>query len=249
MKINNKKTIISVTIVILFIIITSFFILNHQKRKSLDEIFGQQKSGEYKKNIMTDDELTKEEISDTLQILYKIHYISINDYQSEDPNRIIADELLEAMNDVNKLKQLVLTTEKLMKSKNDAIATTGLALDVTSKNLIIPYEAWIKYLRGVTIETVELSEFQYQHSLFISTTHDSYLLLAEGVSLLPMVTINFAKDDKSKNEFNNELKDYFVTTMNNIFKDVLIEDTKFHQETGMSNVVPVIIKNYQNFFN
>lgn len=196
----------------------------------------------------TNNEELKSEIDNILHALLVLHYVSIIDKKSVDPNSVILDELQESMNDLNKLQGLKYETESISKSKNEIIATTGLAINVTALTLIETYSTWIEYLRSVDINTVNISEFQYQLALFQTSTHDSYLTLVKGVSLLPMVTVEFAKEEDAENSVNEDLKNHFLKKIDELFTDILTDNEIFYKETKNRYVVPVIIQGYKDFF-
>jgi len=187
------------------------------------------------------------QVDDTLDVLMRIHYVSTTDKPLSGPDSVILDMLQESMNDLNKLKGLVYKTEILSKSQNEIIATTGLVLNVSVLELINAYSGWIEYLRKVDINNVGVSEFQYQLALFQTSTHDTYLKLVEGASLLPMITVQFAKEDGGKNSIDEDLKNHFVSKIDDLFGDILIADDLFHKETNSRYAIAVLIRNYNNF--
>src|SRR3989338_4271104 len=188
------------------------------------------------------------QVDDTLDVLMRIHYVSTIDKPPSGPDSVILDQLQESMNDLNKLKGLVYKAETLSKSQNEIIATTGLVLNVSVLELINAYSGWIEYLRKVDINNVGVSEFQYQLALFQTSTHDTYLKLVEGASLLPMITVQFAKEDGGKNSIDEDLKNHFVSKIDDLFGDILIADDLFHKETNSRYAIAVLIRNYKNFF-
>lgn len=196
---------------------------------------------------MNDEEI-KNELDSTLDVLMRIHYVSIIEKKSTNPESVIVDELTESMDDLNKLKGLLYKTEPLSKSKNETIAVTGLDLHLTSLELIKAYDLWIKYLRGVDLNNPNLSEFQYQLALFQSSTRDAYLKLIEGAVLLPMVTVKFAENG-GQNSFNEDLKAHFIAKIDQLFKDILIDSDLYYKKTKNRYAVAVIISGYKNFFN
>jgi hypothetical protein len=194
------------------------------------------------------DEDIKAELDSTLDVLMRIHYVSIIEKKSNNPESVIVDELTESMDDLNKLKGLVYKTEALSKSRNEIIATTGLVLNLSTQSLIKTYDTWIQYLRGVDINNINISEFQYQLALFQSSTHDIYLTLVENSSLLPMVTVKFAKEGEGENSVNEDLKNHFLAKIDELFKDILIDNEKFYKETKNRYAIAILISGYQNFF-
>ncbi len=197
-------------------------------------------------NSESSEEQIKESIDSSLVTLLKIHNISQKDIETVDPNSLIIDMLQESMNDVNKLNRVLSDTDSLVKSENKVISTTGMSLNVTAKSLITSYTSWIQYLRTVDINNLDVKEFQYQLSLFQTSTHDAYLNLIEGASLLPVVVINFENENAS-GTVNLVLKNYFSTRIDELFKDILIEDDRYHLETKNRYTVAVIIREYKKF--
>jgi len=188
------------------------------------------------------------QVDDTLDVLMRIHYVSTIDKPPSGPDSVILDQLQESMNDLNKLKGLVYKAETLSKSQNEIIATTGLVLHISVLELINAYSGWIEYLRKVDINNIDLAEFQYQLALFQTSTHDTYLKLVEGASLLPMITVQFAKEDGGENSINGDLRNHFIAKIDELFGDILIADDLYHKETKNRYAVAVLIKNYKNFF-
>lgn len=190
----------------------------------------------------------KTSIDDVLHILYVIHLSYLTDIStSKDSNLFIMNELQEAMNDRNKLNNLLYRSESLKESKDQLISVTGLSLNATLLSLINSHDVWIQYLRGVDINTVNVSEFQYQLANFQSSTHDAYLKLAEGVSLFPMIVVNFSEEGGEENNVDEDLKNYFIGQMNDKFDEILIENQTFYKETKTRYTVPIIIENYKEF--
>ena len=187
------------------------------------------------------------QVDDTLDVLMRIHYVSTIDVQPSSPESVILDGLQESMNDLNKLKGLLYKTETLSKSQNEIIATTGLVLKVSVLELITAYGGWVEYLRKVDINNIDLSEFQYQLALFQTSTHDTYLKLIEGASLLPMIVVQFAEEDGGKNSINEDLRNHFVAKIDELFGDILIADDLYHKETKNRYAVAVLIRNYKDF--
>ena len=200
------------------------------------------------KGGMSDEEINLE-LDNLLGILMNIHYISITDTTSSDPSTVILDELQEAMNDKNKLERLQYKLEPLMKSENEVINVTAFATETTRVILIQAYEKWIEYLHGFDITNPDISEFQYQLALFGSSTHDAYLLFVEGASMLPVVAVEFKGEDGSENTINENIKNHFLSKIDELFSDIFIENEKFYKETGNRYAIPLLVQGYKDFFN
>lgn len=197
-------------------------------------------------SFMSDDEI-KSQLDEVLTALMHFHYISVDDKELDNPDTFILDMLSEAMNDLNKLKSLQVRTQNLDKSPNEVIATTGFVIRTSSQLMIPAYEAWIQYLRGVDANNVSVSEFQYQLAKFNSSTHDVYLKLVEGSSLLPMVTVVFGKDG-AQNTVNEDLKTYFLAKIDELFTDIFADDDQFYRETKNRYAVAVLVRGYKDFY-
>ncbi len=197
-------------------------------------------------SFVSDTEL-KDQLDSTLDVLMRIHSVSITDIPLKSPESLIVDELTESMNDLNKLKGLTYKIEEISKSKNEIISTTGLVLDISVKSLIKVYEPWIQYLRGVDINNLVVSEFQYQLALFQSSTHDVYLTLVENASLLPMVTVIFGESG-SQNTVNEDLKAHFLAKIDDLFTDIFINDDQFYKETKNRYAIAVLVRGYRDFY-
>lgn len=198
-------------------------------------------------NGLTDEEINNQ-VDDILITLMKIHYISIRDREITDPESLIAEELEEAMNDVNKLKNLQSRIESYEESSNKIISTTRLGLRVSILSLIDVNNRYIDYLRKIDNANINVPEFQYQITLFRTSSHDTYLTMAEGVSLLPMIAVRFAEKDNEKNSVNEEVKGHFLAKIDELFGDILEKDDIYYKEKKVRNVVPVIINGYKTFF-
>lgn len=197
-------------------------------------------------NSLSNDEIMTK-LDDILDVLLRIHYISLNETENDLTNPI-ASQLQEGLKDVNALNKLLYKTDELAKSQNKFIDTTGLVIGVTIKSLLITYNNWITYLRGINVNTVDVSEFQYQLTLFHTSANDAYLTMAENVQLLPMVAVAFSKDENGVNGINEEIKKHFLEKIDSLFNHILIEDDRYHKETKLRYVVPVIINSYKEFF-
>ncbi len=233
-----------ITLLIIAIILLVFF--GFQRKDNEINIEAPRQSS-YDSNDLSE-EAIKNQVGNILDVLMRIHYVSLIEKAPTSPDSVIIDELTESMNDLNKLKGLLFKTEELSKSGNEIISTTGLATKVTTLSLIQSYNSWIQYLRSVDINDVNLSEFQYQLALFQSSTHDAYLTLVEGAPLLPMITVEFAKEENQKNTINEDLKNYFLTKIDDLFDDILVDDDAFYQETKNRYAIAVLIRGYKEFF-
>jgi hypothetical protein len=203
-------------------------------------------NNEASQQIVQDD--IKAELDLVLGVLLTLHHVSLTDAPPSSPETVIVEELQESMNDLNKLKRLRITTENLSASKNEIISTTGRVLDMSTLGLILAYEKWIEYLRGVDINTLQVSEFQYQLALFQSSTHDVYLNLVEGASYLPMIVVKFSDNADESNTIDENLRDHFVAKTDRLFGDILIDDDRFYEKTKNRYAIAVLIRNYKEFF-
>lgn len=239
---NNIKIIIILSFVIVTIIAVG--ILEYKKTNKAVTVEEKKVSQIL---IQPSDEEINGELDTLLEVLMSIHYISLIDKTAETPETLIMTELQESMNDLNKLKGLLYQTESLSNSKNEIISVSGKTLHVSILKLIDIYNAWIIYLRGVDINNLDIAEFQYQISLFGTSTHDVYLNLAKGVSLVPMVSVEFAKEG-GENVINQELKDHFLGKIDELFSDILIADDLSYKEKKIRYAIPVVVRGYKNFF-
>ena len=209
LKENWFKLVVSI---IITLVIGVFLFIENETKINTHEVSNDKDMEESSiPNDSLSDEQIMNQLDDTLSILLTHHYVSISDSTTENSDTLILDIMKEAMDDRNKLQNLLIKTEPLSKSRNEVIATTGLVLHVSTLELVQIYNTWIDYLRGVDLENVNLSESQYQIALFQSSTHDIYLKLIEDASLLPMVTVNFAEDGKEENIVNENLKNHFIS--------------------------------------
>jgi len=246
---KNPFSILLIVILVIIVLGVGSVFLN-KSNNSADQIgstIPAQTVSSNDQEVVTDAEI-RDEINDVLEILSIFHYISLTDKELTDPNAVILDELQESMNDLNKLQGILGRTETLSKSKNEVISTTGLVLNVSASQLIESYNKWINYLRGVNPIDPDVAEFQYQLALFQSSTHDVYLKLVEGASLLPYVAVEFAKNDSEDNKVNDELKSYFLSRIDVIFKDILIDNDLFYQKTKNRYAVAILVRGYIDFF-
>lgn len=243
----NKKH-IGIGIIILFLIIGGIWF---HSTKKMGVSLKETKTipvDEEPLNILTVDQINSK-VDEILDILMRLHYISLRDREIENPESLIAVESEEAMNDVNKLRNLKYRTEPLVKSGNLAINTTALSLDVSVASLIDVNNKYISFLRGIDISNINVPEFQYQITLFRTSSHDIYMRMAEGVSLLPMITVEFADNEGEQNKINDQIKNHFLLVIDNKFNEILAKDEVYYKETKLRNVVPVIINGYKSFFN
>jgi len=244
-KIKEYKVIIIIVLVIaVIVIITS---RNNNKSQEILKDTTPVESSVLVSNLS--DEEIKTEMDNILDVLMRLHYVSVIDKTSGNPDSVIFDELQESMNDLNKLQGLLYKTEVISKSPNELLATTGKVLDVSTLLLIKSYTSWIEYLRRVDINNINISEFQYQMSLFQTSTHDTYLKLIEGASLLPMITVEFAKEEGGKNSVNEGLKSHFLNKIDELFKDILIDNETFYKKTKNRYAIAILISGYKDFFN
>ncbi len=234
-------------LIVVILIIVAIVIFTSKNKKPKEIINNNQPESSALSEKMTDEDINNE-IDSTLETLMTIHYVSVIEKQSNDPNSVILDELQESMNDLNKLKGVMYKAESLSSSKNEIISTTGLALKVTILSLEKSYGSWIEYLRSVDMNNADLSEFQYQLALFGTSTHDAYLKLMEGASLLPMITVEFAKEEGKENTINENLKSHFLSKIDDLFKDILVDNEKYYKETKNRYAVAILIQNYIDFF-
>jgi hypothetical protein len=193
---------------------------------------------EYKKGV----------VDDVFKILSVLHFTSLFDIPtSNDKDKFLYNELQESMNDVNKLKNVTYIAQNLQNSKDELTSTTGLVLNTTLTSLINSNNLWIAYLRGVDIDTVNVSEFQHQLAKFNSSAHDAYLKLAEGMSLFPMIVINFSNENGDENTIDVSLRDYFLNKIESNFSEAFTADDEFYKETKTRQAVVVIVRNYKEY--
>jgi len=188
------------------------------------------------------------DINETLEALMGVHYVSIIDKKSDDPNAVIIDELTESMQDLDKLEKIAYNTSILVESNDETISGVNRIINMSVLSLSISYGDWIEYLRTVNMETVDVSEFQYQLALFQSSTHDSFLTLIEGASYLPFVVMNFSEVEGEDATIDEELKEYFLGTLDRLFTDILEEDEQFKIETDTNLAIPILVRGYYEFF-
>ena len=240
-KIKKNKTLI--ILVLIIIIIAVFTTINNPKKISEEKINEQPQVV----RKLSNDEI-KTEIDNILGVLMQIHYVSVIEKTTDNPNTIILDELQESMNDLNKLQGILYNTEKITKLPNELLATTGQVLHVSTQLLIKSYTSYIGYLRTVDMNNVEIAEFQYQTSLFQTSTHDTYINLVKGASLLPMITVEFAKEEGGANSVNEDLKNHFLSKIDELFSDILIDNDKFYKNTKNRYAIAILIQGYKDFF-
>lgn len=234
----SKKQGLVIGVIIIFALV--FFLIINNKAEVKQEVDIQPEKIELENSLERD-------VASILETMAAIHYISLDEGNSTNPDTFIMDELTEAMNDINKLERVVQKSEIIRESDNQIISTSGLVLNVTALNLIEAYNNWVTYVRTVNIESVDVNEFQYQYALFGTETHDAYLKLSEGLVLLPMVTVEFGENGE-ENTINQELVNVFLENIDLLFSDILIENDLYYEETGLRNVIPVIIDTYLEFF-
>lgn len=198
-------------------------------------------------NTLSDDEI-KSQLNDILLVLQGLHYLSVSDPLDEHTQTPILDILKEAMDDRNKVKNLVDKIHPLTKSGNKIIATTALAIGASNLELIKIYDSWVEYLRGVDQLNVNIAELQYQIALFGSSTHDVYLRLVENSSLLPMVAVDFSESESTQNQINQNIKSYFVARIDELFSDIFIENEKFYKETKNRYAIAILVQSYKDFY-
>ncbi|MEX2029298.1 MAG: hypothetical protein WD963_02340 [Candidatus Paceibacterota bacterium] len=246
---NFLENNLSKVVLIALVILGGYFLLNKNsdtKEPEVANVATEESSAPI--NSLSEDEI-KTQLDSTLDVLMRLHYVSVVDKTSTNPESVIVDELTESMNDLNKLNGLVYKTETLSKSGNEIIATTGLVLNLSTIALIKSYDSWIQYLRGIDVnDGIDLAEFQYQLATFGTSTHDVYLTLIEGASLLPMITVEFATEEGGENLVNENLKNHFLAKIDQLFGDIFIDNDAFYKETGNRYAVAVLVKGYKDFF-
>lgn len=198
-------------------------------------------------NSELSNEEKNEAIDTILSTLLSVHYVSLQDIEYTAEDTFIFAELTESLNDKAKLERVSYETQPLLSSPNEVIAVTALALNSSALRLINAYDAWINYLKGVDINTVNVAEFQYQLASFQSDTHQAYLDLVEGISMFPVVAIDFPDSEEGVNAINPEVGDYLLKRIDDLFSDVLVENEKFYAETGNRYAVAVAIESYRGF--
>ncbi len=249
MKINMNKDNLTGIILIVIILLGGYFLLNKDGNDSAQGINSLVSEEDFEPINTLNDEEIKTQLEQTLLALMDLHYISVIDKTTTDPNNVIVDELIESMNDFKKLQGVIDKTEDLPNSGNKVIATTGMSIRVSALLLQDAYSNWIEYLRDVDVVAgIDLAEFQYQVATFQSSTHDIYLRLVETAVLLPMVTVEFSEEGE-ENIIKEDVKNYFLSTIQRLFGGILADNEKFYEETGSRYAVAVLIQGYKDFFN
>ena len=188
------------------------------------------------------------ELSSMLEVLARLHHISVVDVAPESPDEMIIIELQEAMNDMHKLDGLQHRIEPLVQSPDEIIKTTAMVIEVTRLALIEAYNNWIQYLREFDLYDIDVSEFQYQLALFQSSTHDAYLQLVEGASLLPFIAVEFAENEGEENVVKDQIMTHFISEIDRLFSDIFVDNENFYQETGNRYAVAFLVEGYKDFF-
>lgn len=194
------------------------------------------------KNENSSDDINRE-IFLVLEVLSSIHYISIDDSKDSNVNTFFYSELQEALNDSAKLERLDSKIQLLQGSNNEVISLSGIVLYNFVSSLKNSYNQWIQYLRGTNINTVDVSEYQYQYAKLHTGWKQASLDLAEGMSYLPYIALEFSSDGELAS-FNDNIRLPMLTKINQLFQDILIENEKFNKETGDNYVVPIIVESY-----
>jgi len=186
------------------------------------------------------------EISSILEVLMSIHYIYTTENNDTNPDTFIFSELQEALNDKVKLDRLHSKVDLIVESNNEVVSASGLVLRTTLLSLITTHESWIQYLRTVSIDTVDVTEFQYQFAKLQSDSKGAYLNLADGMSLLPVVAVEY-DENGGFDSFNNEIRIPMLSRIDELFEGIFVENDLYEQETGNNYVVPLIITSYIDF--
>lgn len=235
---------------VLILALGAFFakdLLINQKEESLKSTQAEEVEGDINSS-MTEEEILNV-TNDLLNIYYRLYYVT----QSEEDDSTTESELImswmsETMRDKNEIEKLMARTESLTQHPNQVVATTAMALYVSLQQLYISHDNFITYLRGVDPYYSDLAEFQYQVSLFNTENKEAFLSFAEGVALYPYVFIEFGEDGQDNSiRISGETQNAIVAEIDRLFGDIFIENEKWHQETGNTNAVVMVVQSYRDF--
>jgi len=193
--------------------------------------------------VVSDNETKKGEISEVLEILSTLHFVSLdNTPESDTVSLFIYNETKEAMDDINRLEKISYRIENLKKSNTEIVSLSGLLLQGVTLTLVDSMSVWRDYLRTVD-ENADMSEYQYQSALLQSSIKDSYLTMIEGMNLFPVILVEFAEEEE-EGTINKELETHFRSEIDRLFTDHIIDNNTFYEETGLRYSTIILIEGY-----
>lgn len=181
---------------------------------------------------------------DYLAVLQRLYFVNL-DNSSDDATTVsglIMSMQTEAMQDRNELEKLLFTTEQMQQTQIAGARVTAMVLDTSIRQLIAAHEQYIAFLRGAD-EYSEIAEFQYQMSLFQSTTKSVYLSLGENTQLFPVTFFELNDDPDSAGgwRISEESKQEIVDEIELRFSDIFNEADQQYLETQTTDITVYIV--------
>jgi hypothetical protein len=203
-------------------------------------------------NVTVDEEEIESLTFDFLTMFYKLYYVTQNDGETgndETTSGLMMSLLTRTMKDKNSLENILPTVERYLTHKNETVSITATAIQTTVMHLVANHASLIKYLRSENVVDPNLSEFQYQFATFDTENKDAFNTLIEGTALFPYVFIEFGENESQSNSsrLSTSTKDRILSEIERLYSEPFIQDDKWRAETGNSNAVLFIIRNYRDF--
>lgn len=181
---------------------------------------------------------------DYLAVLQRLYFVN-QDNSSNDATTVsgvIMSMLTEAMQDRNELEKLLFKTEQMQKTEIAGAKVTALVVDASIRQLIAAHEEYINFLRGAD-EFTEMAEFQYQMSLFQSSTKSIYLSMGENTQIFQVTFFELNDDPEVAGgwRISEESKQEIVDEIELRFADIFAEADQQYLDTQSTDITVFIV--------
>lgn len=180
---------------------------------------------------------------DYLKVLQRLYFVNQdNSSDATTVSGLIMSMQTEAMQDRNELEKLLFTTEQMQETKIAGARVTALVLDASIRQLIAAHEEYINFLRGAD-EYSEMSEFQYQMSLFQSSTKSIYLSMGENTQIFPVTFFELNDDPDIDGEWriSEESRQEIINEIELRFSDIFDETDQQYEATQTTDITVYIV--------
>lgn len=187
---------------------------------------------------------------DYLRVLQRLYFINQdNSTDATTVSGLIISMQTEAMQDRNELEKLLLTTEEMQQTDIAGAKVTALVLDTSIRQLIEAHEEYINFLRS-SDEYSEMSEFQYQISLFQSSTKSIYLSMGEHAQIFPVTFFELNDESETAGEWriSEDSKQEIIDEIELRFSDILDEADQQYEETQSTDITVYLVGQLLEFF-
>ncbi len=195
-------------------------------------------------------EKQKIEITKKLLSIYKrLYFITLdNSTEASNVESLISSWQLENINDRKALERLLIEVKVIETYNDPTVDLTKRALIACLSQLILSFTQFEQHLKDLTEDNVDFGSLRYQNNLHQAETKEAFTTLYQGVSLYPFIFIKYGENgERNSLGLSEEGKTELLNEIDRLFGDSFIEHKKWNEETGMNNIVIMIVESLRDF--